>query len=125
MKRLSFYLSAALLLATLAACSKKEAAAVPQASSDPVPAQQTGGDSADKIVQLQNQVGTALERKNYTAAADALAQVSPSSQTLSDAQRIQYMQQLRQTMDMLARAAETDPAAKAAYERLGQVATGR
>ena len=75
--------------------------------------------------QWENQVGTALQQQNYKAAVDTLAQVSSARQSLSDAQRIQYTQQLQRTMDALAQAATTDAAAKAAYERLGRIATGR
>lgn len=125
MKRSSYHLLTVLMLATLTACSKKETSAVPPASSDPVPAQQADAGSADNIGQMEKQVGTALQQRNYTAAVDALAQAASSSQSLSDAQRIQYMQQMQRTMDALAKAAENDAAAKAAYQRLGRVATGR
>jgi hypothetical protein len=125
MKRSSYHLLAALMLATFTACSKKETPAASTPPPDPVPAQQSDAANAGRIGQLENQVGTALQQKNYTVAVDSLAQVSRDSQKLSDAQRIQYMQQLKQTMDALAQAAQTDPAAKAAYDRLGRVATGR
>jgi hypothetical protein len=113
------------MLATLTACSKNETPAVSPASPDSIPVQQSDAASADNIVKLESQVGTALQQQNYTVAVDTLAQVGRDSQKLSDAQRIQYMQQLQRTMDELARAAETDAAAKAAYERLGRMATGR
>jgi len=125
MKR-SFYFSLfVLMLASITACSKKEAAVVPPAESDPVPAQKSQAANAGNTGQLDTQVGTALQQRNYDAAVDALAQSGPSNQNLSDAQRIQYMQELQRTMDALARAAQTDAAAKAAYVRLGRVATGR
>jgi len=130
MKRSHHYLLAALLLAALTACSKKEAPAPPPAP-DPAPAAQsptaqpTTAVKPVDTVQLENQVGTALQQQNYNAAVDTLAQVNSASQNLTDEQRRQYLQQLQRTMDALAQKAATDAAAKAAYERLGRIATGR
>lgn len=132
MKRAAYHFSVALLVASLSACSKNDASAPPtETASTPeaIPAttnqQPPPATAAVSVGQLENHIGTALQQQNYDVAVDSLAQVNPASQNLTEAQRLQYAQQLQRTLAALAQAKETDPKAKAAYERLGRVATGR
>lgn len=130
MKSTACKIGAALMLMSLTACSKKDAPnnapAVAPETTATTPAQPTATPMAPASGgQLESRITTALQQQNYDLAVDSLAQVNPAAQNLTDAQRLQYSQQLQNTMQALARAKETDPRAKAAYERLGRIATGR
>ena len=115
------------------ACTKMDTEApsspTPTADTSPAPAPQPGTPvpnaqpvhvSAELISANQ-----ALKQRNYDAAVDALAKVQPTTSTMSDAQRLQYAQQIRNTSELLIQAMGSDPKAKAAYEKLGRNVLGR
>jgi hypothetical protein len=56
---------------------------------------------------------------------DTLVQAKASFQNLSDADRAQYQQQVRNATTALLSAKDSDPKAAAAYKRLSQSMTGR
>jgi hypothetical protein len=115
------------------ACTKKEteapSAPTPTAETSPSPAPQPGtpvsGGTPVNVSAELNSANQALQQRNYDAAVDALAKVQPTTSTMSDAQRLQYAQQVRNTSELLIQAMGTDPKAKAAYEKLGRNALGR
>ena len=115
------------------ACTKKEteapSAPTPTAETPPSPAPQPGtpvsGGTPVNVSAELNSANQALQQRNYDAAVDALAKVQPTTSTMSDAQRLQYAQQVRNTSELLIQAMPTDPKAKAAYEKLGRNVLGR
>jgi hypothetical protein len=136
MKIPAHYLFACLLIIGLTACSKKDGTAttVTPAAAEATPPAAVAPDATGaapqaavsaNVGQLESNVGAALKQQDYDAAVNALAQVSSAQPSMSDAQRLQYAQQLQSTLAALSAAKETNPRAKAAYERLGRIATGR
>jgi hypothetical protein len=120
----------AALLAGAAGCSKNESAAIdntpaaPAASiaQQPAPAKPTVVTPA--VASLKN-VTPSIQQGNYEAAVDTLVQAKASFQNLSDADRAQYQQQVRNATTALLSAKDSDPKAAAAYKRLSQSMTGR
>jgi hypothetical protein len=128
MKRIASVLL--LFTAGFCGCSRPDAAdsASPQVPVTPTPTNPNAalpaqGQSRD--AHLESTVGTALNQQNYDAAVTALAQANGSLPSASEAQRLQYNRQLQLTLEALQRAKDADPKARAAYERLGRMATGR
>jgi len=134
MKHLALSVVVFALVISFNGCSKKqEATSSPQPApeSSPSPAaQQTRTATpqpaaAVNVVQLENNVNTALKQQNYDAAVDALVQAQSSVANMSDEQRRQYAQQFRNASEALKNASLTDPKARAAYDRMGRAITGR
>lgn len=125
-------LAFALLLATgLTACSKKDEVATENTTVAPTvthisqqPAASTTTIATPASAQLQN-VSASIQQRNYDAAVDVLVQTKVSMQNLSEADRAQFQQQVRNATTALLSAKTTDPKAAAAYERLSKSMTGR
>jgi len=132
MKCLALFVVATALAVSLNGCSKKqESATLPQpAPESSSPVQQTRiatpqSAATVNVVQLENNVSTALKQQNYDAAVDVLVQAQSSVGNMSEDQRRQYAQQFRNASETLKNASLTDPKAKAAYDRMGRAITGR
>jgi hypothetical protein len=133
MKLFMRMLSVMTLALVIQACTKKETevppAPTPTAETSPSPAPQpgapvAGGTPVNNSAEL-NSANQAIQQLKYEAAVDALTKVQPTTSTMSDAQRLQYAQQVRNTSELLIQAMPTDPKAKAAYEKLGRNLLGR
>lgn len=72
-----------------------------------------------------NEVSQAVQKGQYEGAVNTLGNLGGSAQYMSDEDRARYYQALRATTEALMRAKETDPAAKAAYQRLSRQTLGR
>ena len=121
-----------LLLATgLTACSKKDEAATGNTTATPTathtpqqPSASASISTSPASAQLQN-VAASIQQRNYDAAVDVLVQTKVSLQNLSEADRVQFQQQVRNATTALLSAKTTDPKAAAAYKRLSESMTGR
>ena len=71
------------------------------------------------------QVTEAVQNLEYDRAVQGLAGLKAARAQMTDAQRLQYQQAVRDTTLALLQAQDKDPAAKAAYEKLSRVVTGR
>jgi hypothetical protein len=76
-----------------------------------------------QLSQDLNAVPGSLEQANYDTAIENLAAVGYAPKT--EAQEQAYQDQLRRTMEYLRQKAETDAAARAAYQKLGRATMGR
>lgn len=119
------------LLVTLTACSKKtestQELTPPAAGSDAAPA--TTPQQPDPVVtaavQSLPQVSKAIQGGQYENAVQTLVQMKPATAQMTDMQKLQYQQAVRDATSALINAMGSDPAAKAAYEKLSRSATGR
>jgi hypothetical protein len=116
--------------ALLAGCSKKTEGGglevVPATNEQAVAASaapQTGGAVA-KLNSLP-EVSRAIQSGQYVSAVDTLTQMKQMTPQMTDAQRLQYQQAVRDAATALLAVREKDPAARAAYQKLSQSATGR
>ena len=128
MNALSRYASLAAMIGCLAGCGKEKVVSTvpttPPTGSVPAPAAAVTPGSAAINASLSH-VDQQIQEKNYSAATDLLIQRQQSAKMLSDAERARHEQQILTTTDALLRSQDTDPQAKAAYERLSRSMTGR
>ncbi len=131
MKTTTRYLTALVFIAVLSSCSKKSDSTLDAPSppaADPVaantPKATAVNTSATQVVPSQ-QVIQDIKAKQYERAVDTLVQIKPQVAQMTDMQRLQYQQAVRDAMNALAAAQDTDPAAKAAYNRMSRAITGR
>lgn len=115
------------LLTVLPACSKKseavtEAPAPDTTTAAPAP---PANPAAAAAVQSLPQVSQAIQGGQYENAVQTLVQMQPATAQMTDAQRLQYQQAVREATTALLGAKDRDPAAKAAYDKLSRSATGR
>lgn len=66
-----------------------------------------------------------MQTGQYESAVNTLTQMKLTTPQMTDAQRLQYQQAVRDAATALLSVREKDPAARAAYEKLSQSATGR
>lgn len=66
-----------------------------------------------------------MQAGQYESAVNTLTQMKQMTPQMTDAQRLQYQQAVRDAATALLNVREKDPAARAAYEKLSQSATGR
>jgi PBP1b-binding outer membrane lipoprotein LpoB len=130
MKNLTRYLTSLVFMIALSGCSKKgdstadapsptvtdTAAKTPTATPTTSPASQ--GVPSQQVIQD-------IKAKQYDRAVDTLVQIKPQVAQMTDSQRLQYQQAVRDAMNALAAAQNTDPAAKAAYNKMSRAITGR
>jgi len=112
------------LLTALTACSKKDEppeATEPAAAVDPTPPNPV----ATAAVQSLPEVSQAIQGGQYETAVQTLVQMQPITAQMTDAQRLQYQQAVRDATTALLSAKAGNPAAQAAYDRLSRAATGR
>jgi uncharacterized lipoprotein YajG len=130
MKKILLSLAPILLLGALIGCSKSdqtaEETAPPAAATpaDPVAVAQPS-QSANAAINSLPQVNQAVQNRQYENAVQTLNQIQPLTLQMSDQQRLQYQQARQDAAKALIQAMGTDPAAKAAYEKLSRAATGR
>lgn len=118
------------VLGSLSACSKKSdtASAAAPPSNSPATANAPTPSNPPAAVAAANAlpaVTKAIQRQQYETAVDTLVQMKPATAQMTDAQRLQYQQAVRDATTALLGVKERDPAAKAAYEKLSRSATGR
>lgn len=122
------------LLFSLSACSKKnEGSADVSApaggdSNTPAPAAAAVAPASPAVTAAVNslpEVTKAMENRQYEAAVQTLVQMKPATVQMTEAQRLQYQQAVRDATTALLGVKDRDPAAKAAYEKLSRAATGR
>ena len=122
------------LLVSVSACSKKSAgnpSAGTPASGDSnalatvVPVAAPTSPAASAAVNSLPQVAQAIESRQYENAVQTLVQLKPATAQMTDAQRLQYQQAVRDATTALLGVKDRDPAAKAAYDKLSRAATGR
>ncbi len=118
-------------VALLAGCSKKEAPAAsipppsqPETAAPPVAATLPHQPVSQAVANAIPEISKAVQSGQYDSAVQQLQQLKPMTAQMSDAQRLQYQQALRDTTAALVNAGN-NPAAKAAYEKLSRMATGR
>jgi PBP1b-binding outer membrane lipoprotein LpoB len=130
MKTLTRYLTSLVFMIALSGCSKKgdstvdapsptladAAAKTPTATPTTSPASQ--GVPSQQVIHD-------IKAKQYDRAVDTLVQIKPQVAQMTDSQRLQYQQAVRDAMNALAAAQNTDPAAKAAYNKMSRAITGR
>lgn len=116
--------------ALLAGCSKKAESGgtevVPATNEQAIAgsaAPQTGG--AVTTLNSLPEVSKAIQSGQYVSAVDTLTQMKQMTPQMTDAQRLQYQQAVRDAATALLAVREKDPAARAAYQKLSQSATGR
>ena len=131
MKTLTRYLTSLIFIAALSSCSKKGDSAMDAPSpsvADPAaakaPAATVVNTPASQAVPSQ-QIIQDIKTKQYDRAVDTLVQIKPQVTQMTDMQRLQYQQAVRDAMNALAAAQNTDPAAKAAYNKMSRAITGR
>lgn len=131
MKTIPRYLTSLVFIIALSSCSKKSDATVdssiPTAADSTAaktPAATTVNTPASQGVPSQ-QVIQDIKTKQYDRAVNTLVQIKPQVAQMTDAQRLQYQQAVRDAMNALAAAQNTDPAAKAAYNKMSRAITGR
>jgi PBP1b-binding outer membrane lipoprotein LpoB len=127
MKTITRYLTSLVFIAALSSCSKQNDTAVeaPATSvADTAPAATIVNTSASQGVPSQ-QVIQDIKTKQYDRAVDTLVQIKPQVAQMTDMQRLQYQQAVRDAMNALAAAQNTDPVAKAAYNKMSRAITGR
>lgn len=121
----------------LVGCSKDEAPppATPEPESDeaaaeaepvaaaPAPAAPAPAVGGDLVSQDLNALASTLEGGDYDSAVTTLSAMGQAN--LSPAQQQAYQQQLFNTQQYLLQRAQSDPAARDAYQRLGRQVTGR
>lgn len=108
----------------LAGCSKKEAAAEVDATSETT--ETAAAAEAPSNPALQAQLGTVqgdIETKQYDTAVQKLLEAKMLAQ--SEADKKAYLESLHNATQVLLEKAQTDPQARATYEALGRAATGR
>jgi len=71
------------------------------------------------------EVSKAMQSGQYESAVNTLTQMKLTTPQMTDEQRLQYQQAVRDAATALLNVREKDPAARAAYEKLSQSATGR
>ncbi len=116
------------LLTSLTACSKKSEASTEVAAPEPVAAPANPAPPnpvATTAVQSLPEVTKAIEGGQYDSAVQTLVQIQPATAQMTDAQRLQYQQAVRDATTALLKAKAGNPAAQAAYDKLSRTATGR
>jgi hypothetical protein len=108
-------------------CSKKEAAeAEPAVDADgktaAAPVKEKDNAEAGQAI---SSVGSALQKNDFDAAIGALLQAQQTQGAMSEAQKQQYAQSVRDTTTRLLEASRTDPKAAEAYANFGRLMTGR
>ena len=105
-------------------CSKSEEAS-PDSPAAEAPVTESSPPAGAPPAVPTAEVKQAIQNRQYDRAVDTLTQVAPTVNRMSDAQRLQYQQAVQDAAAALLAAQNSDPAAKAAYNRLARTATGR
>ena len=119
------------VLLSLTACSKKTETTqeVTPSAAGGVAATANTPQQTDPVataaVQSLPGVSKAIQGGQYENAVQTLVQMKPATAQMTDMQRLQYQQAVRDATTALIGAKDRDPAAKAAYEKLSRSATGR
>ena len=126
---MKYFLILPLVLAGLTACSAKKETQVdtpaPVAEpAAPVATPPVAANAAAPMLSLP-QVTQAVQNRQYDQAVQVLTELKPASAQMTEAQRLQYQQAVRDTTLALLQAQDKDPAAKAAYDKLSRSVTGR
>lgn len=115
----------------LSGCSQAEnqpdspSAAVSETATQAQPTSSVQPPPPEATVNLEN-VNVALQEQDYETAVDILVQAKGDPQYLTDSARLAlYLQQERAAAEALAQAMNSDPKARAAYERLRRATMGR
>jgi len=130
MKKLFSLCILAVILGTLSACSKKNednagASAAPSTPETTITPAQPNNPATVAAVNSLPEVAKALQSQQYETAVQTLVQMKPATAQMTDAQRLQYQQAVRDATTALIGVKDRDPAAKAAYDKLSRSATGR
>lgn len=129
MNKFISYVTAVGLLAIVTACSSKDESNAAVTPPDPTATaanptvQPTPATTA--AIQSLPQVSQAFQTGQYEKAVQTLVEMKTATTQMTDAQRLQYQQAVRDATTALLGAKDRDPAAKAAYEKLSRSATGR
>jgi len=115
---------------SLLGCSRQTDSAGPEAvpttnqqTSHDISSPQTGS-SVNTLTSLP-EVSKAMQTGQYESAVNTLTQMKLATPEMTDAQRLEYQQAVRDAATALLNVREKDPAARAAYEKLSRSATGR
>ena len=122
-------LAVSCLIVTLTACSKKDEATselnTPTTADASTNAPQLAYPVATATIQSLPDVSKAIQGGQYETAVQTLVQMKPATAQMTDAQRLQYQQAVRDATTVLISVKDRNPAAQAAYDKLSRSATGR
>ncbi|MEK7781297.1 MAG: hypothetical protein AAB370_07335 [Verrucomicrobiota bacterium] len=102
-----------------------ETTPVPETAATPATPVPQPSPAANAAISSLPDVARAMQSGQYESAVQTLTQMKPATAQMTDAQRLQYQQVVRDATTALLGAMDRDPAAKAAYDKLSRSQTGR